>query len=186
MFPWALFVVAIGVAILRFITDPLGPIPGPLLYRLSKWRLALDDYRACRTHRIHQLHNRYGPVVRIGPSEVSFTSLTALRKIYGAGSGFERTRFYRMFDVYGRQNLFTFSSTAEHGRRKKMLHHAYSKAVVLGSAGEPIRVRVRQFLELINKKTEMDVYRPLFFYSLDNITHFIYGPTGATSNGHPR
>src|SRR5208282_4172798 len=102
--------ITIGTAIYRYLTDTLRPIPGPKLYRFSKWRLAIDDFCACRTRTIHLLHAEYGPVVRVGPSEVSFASLSVLRQIYGAGSGFERTDFYRMFDVYGRQNLFTFAS----------------------------------------------------------------------------
>src|SRR3978361_1104922 len=92
--------------------NPKSKIPGPKIYALTGWRLAYDDYRGTRTRTIHKLHQQYGPVVRIGPNEVHFNSLTALRKIYGAGSGFERTSFYRMFDVYGRQNLFTFHTVA--------------------------------------------------------------------------
>ena len=88
--------------------SPLGQVPGPKLFSATKWRLALADYRGIRTQTIHSLHQQYGTAVRIGPNEVSFSSLSALRTIYGAGSGFERTFFYRMFDAYGRQNLFTF------------------------------------------------------------------------------
>lgn len=43
-----------------------------------------------------------------------FNSLASLEKMYGAGSGFERTSFYRMLDAYERQNLFTFADTKRH------------------------------------------------------------------------
>ncbi|KAG9715090.1 hypothetical protein KCU73_g16031, partial [Aureobasidium melanogenum] len=79
--------------------DPESKIPGPKLFALTKWRLALEDFKGTRTRKIHALHERYGPIVRIGPNEVHCNSLNALRTIYGAGSGFERTWFYRMFDV---------------------------------------------------------------------------------------
>ena len=94
--------------------NPKSKIPGPKLFALTKWRLALEDYKGSRTRTIHALHQKYGPIVRIGPDEVHCNSLNALRTIYGAGSGFERTWFYRMFDAYGKQNLFTFSSVKEH------------------------------------------------------------------------
>ena len=180
MFQLVILAISISIAIFRYLTDPLRPIPGPKNYRISRWRLAIDDFRACRTRTIHSLHIKYGPVVRVGPSEISFASLSALRQIYGAGSGFERTDFYRMFDVYGRQNLFTFASAEAHARRKKILHHAYSKSVILSSAGEAIRSRVRQFLKLVDEQREMEIYAGMLFYSLDNITHFLYGPAGAT------
>lgn len=180
MLQWILLVIGVACAAYKIFADPLRPVPGPLLYRLSKWRLALDDFRAIRTRTIHTLHNKHGPAVRIGPTEVSFASLSALRKIYGAGSGFERTDFYRLFDVYGRQNLFTFASAEDHGRRKRMLHHAYSKSVILSSAVESIQARAREFLDLVKKNDEMEIYSALLFYSLDNITEFLYGRAGAT------
>lgn len=70
-----------------------------------------EDWKGTRTTRIHKLHLEYGPVVRVGPNEVSFNHQAGLRTIYGAGSKFETTEFYRMFDFYGRQNLPTFSSS---------------------------------------------------------------------------
>jgi hypothetical protein len=180
MFQWILLAIGVGIAIYKHLVHPLRQVPGPTLYSLSKWRLATDDFHACRTRSIHALHTEYGPVVRIGPTEVSFASLSFLRQIYGAGSGFERTDFYRMFDAYGRQNLFTFASTQDHSRRKKMLHHAYSKSAVLNSASSAIRTRVEQFLQLVSEEMETEVYSLMLFYSLDNITHFLYGSSGAT------
>ena len=85
--------------------SPLSRIPGPKVYALTKWRLALDEWHGNRTRSIDQLHRQHGPVVRIGPNEVHFNSLTALRTIFGPGSGFERTDFYRMFDAYGKKNV---------------------------------------------------------------------------------
>ena len=175
MLQWIALGIIIGIYYFR---DPLRPLPGPVLYRLSKWRLAIDDFLASRTRTIHALHAKYGRVVRIGPSEVSFASLSALRQIYGAGSGFERSNFYSMFDVYGRKNLFTFASAEEHGRRKKMLHHAYSKSVILNNS--IITSHVEEFLQLVQKQPVMDVYSAALFYSLDNITEFLYGAAGAT------
>ena len=184
MFGW-LLLLAVALFLRQYFASPLRRIPGPFLYALTKWRLALDDLRANRTRTIHALHTNYGPVVRVGSSELSFSSLSALRIIYGAGSGFERTSFYRMFDVYGRQNLFTFAAVEEHSRRKKMLHHAYSKSAILNSArtSEAIRTRVQQALKMIElaEGHKLEIYAVTLFYSLDNITHFLYGDIGATS-----
>lgn len=125
-------------------------IPGPKTFAFTKWRLAFEDWRGTRTRTIHILHQKYGPVVRIGPNEVSFNSLSALRTIYGAGSGFERPAFYRMFDIYGRQHLFTFHISAEHAKRKKLLNQSYSKSTILrGSVAASIESKVLQFLHLI-------------------------------------
>lgn len=123
------------------ILSPISRLPGPKAFAITKWRLAYEDWRGTSTRTINELHRKYGPVVRIGPNQVSFNDLAALRAIYGPGSKYGRTTFYRMFDVYGKQNLFTFHSPTAHGQRKKLLSHAYSKSVIL--AALPLTLVVR-------------------------------------------
>jgi len=133
------------------------------------------------------LHKQYGPVVRVGPNELHFNSVTALRTIYGAGSGFERNSFYSMFDVYGRRNLFTFSSVAAHAKRKRLLAHAYSKsAITKGHSTTIIRDKIRDFLSILSesKGSEgLEIFSTLHYYSIDVITTFLYGTAdiGATT-----
>lgn len=165
---------------LPLIASPLRRIPGPKAYALTKWRLALDDYRGERTRIIHAFHQQYGTAVRVGPCEVSFSSLSALRTIYGAGSGFDRTDYYRMFDVYGYGNLFSFPGTKAHAQRKKLLAHAYSKSMILSptSIARPlIEKNVKGFLDLLeqDKAVAEETFRSLHWFSLDSITGFLYG-----------
>lgn len=62
------------------------------------WR----EFTAQRRVYIHELHKHYGAVVRLGPNEVSFTSLEALKEIYqSGGSGYDKTEFYTLFIQYG-------------------------------------------------------------------------------------
>jgi hypothetical protein len=164
--------------------SPLSKIPGPTLFAITKWRLAIEDFKGTRTRAIDELHKQYGPAVRIGPSEVSFNSLSALRTIYGPGSRYGRTNFYRMFDVYGKQNLFTFHSPVEHGQRKKLVSNAYSKSVMLKEpATTMVERKVQNYMDLIKTEPQgvSDVFNTLHYYSLDNITAFLYGKYGSTS-----
>lgn len=174
----------LAIAINRLIIEPLyiSPLsktPGPKSYALTKWRLAWDEWQGRRTAAIHQLHQRYGPVVRIGPNEVHFNSPSALRTIYGAGSGFERTDFYRMFDVYGKQNVFTFGPSSQHAERKKLLASTYAKGnVIRGRVAGEVEDNVEDYLKLIEGAGEQgdEIFRSLHYFSLDNITNFLYGP----------
>ena len=180
----------LAAAVYQFVIDPLfldakSKIPGPKLFALTKWRLALEDYSGRRTKTIHSLHLEYGPIVRIGPNEVHCNSLNALRTIYGAGSGFERTWFYRMFDVYGKQNLFTFHTVKEHSDRKKLVANAYSKSLMLkGPAAAMVKDKVSRYLTLIESFGDQphEIFSSLHYFSLDAITHFLYGSNyGGTS-----
>ncbi|KAI7324842.1 putative P450 monooxygenase [Hortaea werneckii] len=176
-----LFSVALASAYLivyNLFVNPLSKVPGPKLFALTKWRLAWEDYRGQRTRTIHSLHERFGPAVRIGPNDVHFNSFAALKKIYGAGSGFERTSFYRMFDAYGRQNLFTFADTKRHGDRKKLLANAYSKSsIVHGAAAQHLDRLVRDYLDLLRTLDGRpnDAFETLHYFSIDAITNFLYG-----------
>src|SRR5579859_970776 len=62
-----------------------------------------------------------------------------------------------------------------------MLHHAYSKSSILNSSDHIIR-NVREFLNIVEEgRGQTKIYSAMLFYSLDNITHFLYSPEGATS-----
>lgn len=173
------FVVAI-YATQEYLTKlALRKIPGPKLYALSRYRLALDAWHARSIHTVHKLHRQYGPVVRIGPNEVSFNSLSALRTIYGAGSPFERTAFYRMFDVYSTPNLFTFSSGKDHRERKKLLSHIYANQTILGSEDSKlVQEKVFEYMQMLERepKAGSEIFSSLHYFSFDTISAFVYGP----------
>ncbi|KAI8932429.1 hypothetical protein NX059_010615 [Plenodomus lindquistii] len=183
----AVVLIALDTLLRHVFIGPLARLPGPKLYAFTKWRLAWDEWSGERTRSIHTLHQQYGPVVRIGPNEVHFNSLSALRTIYGAGSGFERTDFYRMFDAYGKMNLFTFPSVADHAARKRLVAHAYSKSAVLkGYTAGLVYDKIHKFLQLLEDATAKDgleIFSALHYYAIDAITAFLYGSqaVGASS-----
>ena len=57
-----------------------------------------QEFAGNRRIYVHKLHKKYGPVIRLGPNEVSFTSLEAMKEIYtSGGSGYDKTEFYTLF-----------------------------------------------------------------------------------------
>jgi len=80
-----------------FYTSPLANVPGPKLNAMTKWWMIYMDFTKKRTLYIHALHEKYGPVVRIGPNELSFTGEEPMRVIYGAGTSFYKPAFYNLF-----------------------------------------------------------------------------------------
>ncbi|OAP62295.1 hypothetical protein AYL99_04498 [Fonsecaea erecta] len=177
---WVVLAIILYVASSSFSqTAKLGKVPGPWLYAATRFRLAFDAWQAQSIHTVNKLHRKYGPVVRIGPNEISFNSLSALRTIYGAGSGFERTSFYHMFDVYGRPNLFTFASGKLHRERKKLISHMYANQNVLGmDAAQLVKRKVMGFLTLLEREPALgkEIFTSLHYFSFDAISEFVYGP----------
>ena len=186
---FTLVIGVVGLALHHWIIEPLllnplSRIPGPKAFALTKWRLSFEDWKGHRTRKINELHQKYGPAVRVGPNEVAFNSLSALRTIYGAGSGFERTPFYDMFDAYGKKNLFTFYSSKDHGERKKLVAHAYSKSLMLkGHVAKMIQGKAKEYLNMLERDqgSENEIFTSLHYFSIDAISDFVYGEWGRTN-----
>lgn len=64
---------------------PLHAIPGPWLARFSKSWINIHYFRGSWLDDVIGLHQKYGPVVRIAPDEVSFVDESALKQLYGHG-----------------------------------------------------------------------------------------------------
>lgn len=183
----------VAIVVYKFVLEtlvlsPLAKIPGPKLWVLSSARLALEDWRGKRTTSINKLHKQYGPVVRVGPREVSFNSTTAVRTIYGAGSSFEKpTFYYGIFDVYGEPNLFSLKGVKPHGERRKLLAHSYAKGSILkGDVAAMVEGKVEAYLQLLEQQSAgakpVETFTTLHYFSLDTISNFIFGPDfGGTS-----
>ncbi|KAK0642221.1 cytochrome P450 [Cercophora newfieldiana] len=79
---------------LAWMTSPLRGIPGPFFAGWTNlWRLLAvwsDEY----PQRIHKLHKRYGPMVRVGPNTVTLDFPELIKTIYGTDGKFPKTEFY--------------------------------------------------------------------------------------------
>ena len=110
--PSTLVIIFIAVpllySIIRALLSPLRHVPGPPVSLFTSAVLRYHELRCHRTRYVHSLHEKYGPVVRLAPDEVSFSSAAAVKEIYNtAGSGYDKTAFYDLFTVYGRRTMFT-------------------------------------------------------------------------------
>ncbi|EGX43285.1 hypothetical protein AOL_s00215g21 [Orbilia oligospora ATCC 24927] len=76
------------LTVYRLFFSPLSAVPGPKLAAVTRLWILYHDYQDQRTDIVIDLHRKYGPVVRLAPNEVSFTSTTAVKDIY-TGSGRE-------------------------------------------------------------------------------------------------
>jgi cytochrome P450 len=76
------------------------------------------------------LHRKYGPVVRIGPNEVSFSSPQVARNILSAGKRFYKTDFYSVFPPPENPDIFTEIREEVHAMKKKVANVPYSMAAM--------------------------------------------------------
>ncbi|KAM5382641.1 hypothetical protein ACJZ2D_002431 [Fusarium nematophilum] len=131
------------------LTSATASIPGPVVSNFTSLALKWHELNANRTMYIHDLHKKYGPVVRVAPKEVSFTSPTALKEIYASGgSGYDKTEFYNLFQVYGKRTMFSTLNKDDHAKRRRMIGDRYANSNVMRAAPlAGIRERSKNFVE---------------------------------------
>ncbi|KAI0382942.1 cytochrome P450 3A13 [Hypomontagnella monticulosa] len=186
--PFLLGATCLALAILyiwRCIASPLRTIPGPGLSLFSSWIIKYHEFNAHRTRYVHSLHQKYGPVVRVAPNEVSFATLEGVKEIYGAGgSGYNKTEFYNLFTVYGRRTMFSTLNKEDHAKRKRILADRYANTNILKSGSlDGIRERARRFIERCSRSIggSVDIFVSLHDYAFDCVTHHLFHPYGSNS-----
>ncbi|KAK3688289.1 cytochrome P450 [Podospora appendiculata] len=82
------------LAIYRLFLSPLAKIPGPRWAALTYWYECYYDLflPAQYVFKIKQLHDQYGPIVRITPDEVSIADPDFFDTIYAPGPGHKRDK----------------------------------------------------------------------------------------------
>jgi hypothetical protein len=102
-----------GLYIYRLTFHPLAKFPGPKLAAVSLWYEFYYDgiKRGQYVFRIKEMHEKYGPIVRITPDELHINDPDFIPELYAVG-GRKRDKYRRVMQLFG----FTEAaiSTVEH------------------------------------------------------------------------
>lgn len=197
------------IALVRRLRSPLSRLPGPRSSILTSLPLKWAELHADRTLFVHRLHQKYGPVVRLAPNEVSFSSAAAVKEIYcSGGSGYDKTEFYNLFTIYRRRTMFSTLEKEPHGKRKRALADRYANSnVTRGESMAGIEERGQWFVERVQQRSgasasssssssllsmtgekeegegagQVDIYTALHAYAFDCVSHHIFHPLGSDS-----
>ncbi|KAJ5627622.1 sterigmatocystin biosynthesis P450 monooxygenase stcL [Penicillium lividum] len=110
--------------------SPLRSYPGPKLWAISSIPSAISIICGQSHKTMLALHNKHGPVVRIGPNELSFNSPGSFRDIYMPRSG--RPPFGKHPRIYAcklngvRDSIIGKLDNDIHGKQRRLLAHAFS------------------------------------------------------------
>ena len=158
-----------------FLFSPLRYIPGPPLAALTSLYLLFIDFSGNRTSSIHAWHNRYGPTIRIGPTELSFADIDAVNTIYAQGGPFGKSPSYDQYALPP-AGIFAMRDREAHRRRRKLLAPAFAMSSLYEV--EPlIMLHVRRLVDHLQRKTSGSVDALLAFrmLSLDVTSELFLG-----------
>jgi len=112
------------------ITHPLYRFPGP---KVASWSNAFHSYwfmSGRQPFKWLELHDKYGPVVRTAPNELSFNSVSSWQDIYGFRVGhkpFIKSEFYDGGSFADQaHSIVSERDPVVHGKMRKYLSHAFS------------------------------------------------------------
>ncbi|RYP34094.1 hypothetical protein DL767_004429 [Monosporascus sp. MG133] len=145
-------------------------------------------YNGRENRTLHRAHQEHGPVVRVGPSELSVNSLDGVKTIYQGG--FDKHEWYSVFENYGVPNVFSASSAKHHSVRKRMVSHVYSKSYIHSSAtlaAQASAVLNGRLMSLLEASTTadqaphgIDVHSLFSAAATDLITAYCFGAARAS------
>ncbi|KAK3687929.1 cytochrome P450 [Podospora appendiculata] len=118
----------------KHFTHPLYKIPGPRLAAWTNFPYSRMFLGGRQPYEMVALHEKYGPVVRVAPNEVSFSSPASWEDIYGFRPGhktFVKSEFYDGGSFADQvHSIVSERDPVEHGRMRKYLSHAFSDASI--------------------------------------------------------
>jgi hypothetical protein len=158
-------------------------IPGPRLCKVSRLWLVYFDVRLQRTAKVHEWHQKYGPVILIAPGEVSFSEPST-----GATGRHPKSGFFNNFIEYGQRATFNSLRYEEHQEKR---NHSFAffqtSSIYLPRFVEPIRGRMVAFLDQIKQNTDqgtgtttLDFFQLSNRYAFDNINRLLLGSNYCT------
>lgn len=163
----------------RGLLSPLSNIPGPIWSRYTNLPLKLALLSGKRTLFIHDLHKKYGPVVRISPGEVSISDPTACRTIHRAGSGFLKSDWYSRFVDHEVPGIFEMSDAKQHAARRRLLARAFTKTELRARWEGMIQTKSKLAMERIagemGSAGQVDVLKWWAFLATDVVGHLMFG-----------
>jgi hypothetical protein len=135
---------------------------------------------------VHQAHLANGPVIRLGPRELSVCSVEGgIDKIYGFRNSMPKTDWYQLANSYGEEPMVAIKDDDVHRLRRKMLAQPYLKSSLRGNQGwaETQRRLTKSLVAALDKmvvtSTKVDFYDLAFAWSTDAIAEYLFGSSAS-------
>lgn len=177
---WILLSAFLLAVIIRLSTDPLRHVPGPFIARLTPLWLWYISYTGIECRTIAALHEKYGPVVCIAPSEVDISDGAALNPIYVKNGGFLKSSMYQHYDFEGFPTIFSTRDPAQRVPRAKAVAPMFATREIM--RGRPVVQDVidGMVVELERRKAEasgrpLDILNLFRALSIDITTAYLFG-----------
>ncbi|KAF1816634.1 cytochrome P450 [Eremomyces bilateralis CBS 781.70] len=168
---------------------PLHHVPGPFLAKCSQVWLFSRLYKGRPRVDQRVLHEKYGPIVRIGPNEVSLADAASLSVIYG-GKPWVKGKSYSFTASGGAATSETALSSIRDHEEHKFRRRIWDRAFSISSLKEyqpAIRRRTEQLcnqLDRLSTTGSLDLQEWISYFVFDVMTDLAWGAHGGQGGGN--
>ncbi|RYN45562.1 hypothetical protein AA0114_g8885 [Alternaria tenuissima] len=171
------------IVVYRLFFHPLAQIPGPKLAALTFLYQTYYSFKdGSRFYKqVGLLHEKYGPIVRITPNEVSLSNPENYEAIYYVGSKYSKDPRY--YDAFGMEYAsFTSCPNELHRLRRGPLNKFFSRAAVL-ELQNIVKEKADKLCDLITRNSKagemLDIHHGCRALSVDVITQYMFNKSYA-------
>ncbi|TFY67885.1 hypothetical protein EVG20_g3788 [Dentipellis fragilis] len=136
-------------AVYRLFFSPLRTVPGPWYAAVSGLWLKMHAMRLHQCQTVHQLFEKYGPIVRIAPDKIAFNDKEAARQVYNI-LRLDKSVFYKSLQANNNDHAMTTLPKADHSRRKKTYTAHYNMSNLARFEPE-IKRAVNELVDVLNE-----------------------------------
>ncbi|KAF4968852.1 hypothetical protein FSARC_3818 [Fusarium sarcochroum] len=161
-------------------------VSGPEVSRWTDIVLKYHWLKGTRAQYVHALHQRYGPVVRVGTEEVDICDIAAAKEIHGIKDAYKKAPFYEIL-IPGTTNLFNATDVDFHRRHRRLLSSPLSESS-LKTVEPTVDLYVKKAITSMRREMEargtVDVAKFWLFMTTDIIVELSFGESfGILENG---
>ncbi|ROW00029.1 hypothetical protein VPNG_08373 [Cytospora leucostoma] len=178
----SLVLAALGIAVIGFVfhalRNPLAKVPGPWYTKFTGAILTIQTAKGNGAIYVHNLHEKYGPIVRIGPNEVDVMDLRGIKEIHSVKATYVKTPYYETFGPPGMLNLFNTQDVNFHRRHRRLLQGPFSEAQLKAfhpTVEHRVRLAVQRMGEEVETRRVADVFKWWMFMATDVIGELTFG-----------
>ncbi|CAL1711925.1 unnamed protein product [Somion occarium] len=174
----ATFIASLCLSVVFYRVSPFHPLaqyPGPILNKITQLAPMWTVYTGHQHLTNHKLHAKYGPIVRIGPNDLSIVDVDAVNSVLGAG-GLPKGQYYNARQIPNApQNIIGMRGEA-HAARRKLWNRGFSPESLQGyEAG--IARRASQVVNKLNESVgkETDLVKWINYFAFDVMGEMAFG-----------
>ncbi|KAK8086023.1 hypothetical protein PG994_000997 [Apiospora phragmitis] len=167
---------ALAFSVVRATKCPLAALPGPWYSRFTRLVLKYHILAGREMYYLHAVHQRYGPVVRISPTEAAVANLVAFAQIGRiVGGAFLKGPWYNSVNP----GIFAMPDPPRHGERRRLFARASSKTALRANWEREVRRTVEKTVGRIQAEAQngggADVLKWWTLMATDVIAHLSFG-----------